>query len=58
MDSTGMFKEAIISILAIIANQERVLRLEATGISTRAIATGMELSPSTVAKYLLSAEAQ
>ncbi|MBC6698861.1 recombinase family protein [Hymenobacter puniceus] len=85
LDSTGMFKEAIVSILATIAKQERVrlgertkaglakavakgatlgrpgvdtekqvhvLRLKATGISNRAIATALGLSPSTVAKYL------
>ncbi|GAB3232976.1 recombinase family protein [Hymenobacter seoulensis] len=85
LDSTGMFRDAIISILATIAKQERVRlgertkaglakavskgktlgrpgvdpekltqvqRLKATGISNRAIATALEMSPSTVAKYL------
>ncbi|SHL25660.1 recombinase family protein [Hymenobacter psychrotolerans] len=86
LDSTGMFKDAIISILATIAKQERVRlgertkaglskavakgkvlgrpgvdtykqaqvqRLKATGISNRAIATALGLSPSTVSKYLI-----
>lgn len=87
LDSTGIFKDAIIGILAAIAKQEKVrlgertkaglakavsqgkvlgrpgvafekqahvLRLKATGISNRAIATALSLSPSTVAKYLES----
>ncbi|WP_045690702.1 recombinase family protein, partial [Hymenobacter sp. AT01-02] len=85
LDSTGMFKDAIISILATIAKQERVrlgertkagmakavakgkvvgrpavdhqrehvLRLKATGISNRAIATALGISPTTVGKLLL-----
>ncbi|QNE42188.1 resolvase (plasmid) [Hymenobacter sp. NBH84] len=85
MDSTGIFKDAIISVLATIAKQERVRlsertksgmararekgkligapakdaqvveqvrRLKATGISNQAIARVMQISPSTVAKYL------
>jgi len=88
LDSTGMFKDAIISILATIAKQERVRlgertksglakavakgkllgrptvdtdklehvrRLKATGVSNRAIATALKLSPSTIAKYLKTA---
>ncbi|SMC00646.1 Resolvase domain [Hymenobacter roseosalivarius DSM 11622] len=87
LDSTGHFKDAIISILATIAKQERVrlgertkaglakavaqgkklgrpgvgtekqqhvLRLKATGISNRAIASALGLAPSTIAKYLAS----
>lgn len=87
LDSTGLFKDAIISVLATVAKQERtrlsertkaglaralakgktlgrpgvdaetreqVKRLKATGISNRAIATALVLSPSTVAKYLVS----
>jgi DNA invertase Pin-like site-specific DNA recombinase len=85
LDSTGMFRDAIISILATIAKQERVRLgertraglakavakgkslgrpsvdaeklehvrcLKASGSSNRAIAKALELSPSTVAKYL------
>ncbi|MCA8830481.1 recombinase family protein [Hymenobacter pini] len=84
LDSTGIFKDAIIGILATIAKQERVrqgertktglakavangkvlgrpsadghrehvLRLKATGISNRAIATALGLSPTTVGKLL------
>lgn len=84
LDSTGVFKDAIIGILAAIAKQERVrlgertkagmakavakgkvvgrpsaeghrehvLQLKATGISNRAIATTLGLSPTTVAKLL------
>jgi DNA invertase Pin-like site-specific DNA recombinase len=85
LDSTGMFRDAIISILATIAKQERVRlgertraglakavakgkslgrpsvdtkklehvkQMKATGSSNRAIAKVLELSPSTVAKYL------
>ncbi|MDF7810520.1 recombinase family protein [Hymenobacter sp. YC55] len=85
LDSTGIFKDAIIGILAAIAKQEKVRlgertkaglvrarakgkvigrptvdaekvaqvkRLKATGISDRAIATALGMSPSTVAKYL------
>lgn len=84
LDSTGIFKDAIISILATIAKQERVrlgertkaglvkavakgkvlgrptadhqrehvLRLKATGISNRAIATALGISPTTVGKLL------
>ncbi|WP_022821929.1 recombinase family protein [Hymenobacter norwichensis] len=87
LDSTGMFKDAIISILATIAKQERVRlgertkaglaktvakgtvlgrpgvdadkqaqvkRLKATGISNRAIATALGMSPTSVGKYLES----
>ncbi|OWP62869.1 resolvase [Hymenobacter amundsenii] len=86
LDSTGLFRDAIIGILATIAKQERVRlgertkaglakavakgkvlgrpgvdagvvahvkRLKAAGSSNRAIATALELSPSTVAKYLV-----
>ncbi|QIX60854.1 recombinase family protein [Hymenobacter sp. BT18] len=85
LDSTGIFKDAIIGILAAIAKQERVRlgertkagiakarekgknhgrptvdialveqvkRLKATGASDRAIGKTLELSPSTVAKYV------
>lgn len=85
LDSTGIFKDAIVGILAAIAKQEKVRlgertkagldrvrekgkvigrptidaekvahvkRLKATGISDRAIATALGMSPSTVAKYL------
>lgn len=85
MDSTGIFKDAIIGVLATIAKQERVRlsertksgmararekgrligappkkeqvveqvrRLKATGISNQAIARTMQISPSTVAKYI------
>ncbi|UOG77126.1 recombinase family protein [Hymenobacter tibetensis] len=87
LDSTGIFKDAIIGILAAIAKQERVRlgertkaglakaklkgskigrptvdaekvthvkRLKATGISDRAIATALNISPSTVSKYLMT----
>jgi DNA invertase Pin-like site-specific DNA recombinase len=88
LDSTGIFKDDIIGILAAIAKQERVRlgertkaglvkaklkgskigrptidaekvthvkSLKATGISDRAIATALNVSPSTVAKYLMTA---
>lgn len=84
-DSTGIFKDAIIGILAVIAKQEKVRigertkaglirarakgkvigrpavdaekitqvkRLKATGISDRATAIALGMSPSTVAKYM------
>lgn len=85
LDSTGIFKEAIISLLATLAKQERVRmsertkaglvraraagkqlgapakavelvdqvrRLREAGASNQAIARAMQISPSTVAKYL------
>jgi DNA invertase Pin-like site-specific DNA recombinase len=87
LDSTGIFKDAIVSILASIAKQEKVRlsertkaglartvakgtklgapaieqkvveqvkALKATGMSNQAISKAMVISPSTVAKYLLS----
>lgn len=87
LDSTGLFKDAIISILALIAKQERVRLSERTkagmartkakgvvlgaptksvevveqvralkgeGKSNGAIARALTISPSTVAKYLVS----
>lgn len=86
LDSTGIFKEAIISVLATLAKQEKVRMSERTkaglvrardkgkklgapaksqatvsqvrslkndGASDRAIARELNISPSTVAKYLL-----
>lgn len=85
LDSTGIFKEAIISLLATLAKQERVRmsertkaglvrarangkqlgaptkaaelvdqvrRLQEAGASNQAIAHALQISPSTVAKYL------
>ena len=85
LDSAGIFKDAIISILATVAKQERVRlserakaglakikqkdtalgaptkstdvteqvqTLKATGLSNQAIAKALQISPSTVAKYV------
>lgn len=89
LDSTGLFKDAIVSILATIAKQEKVRlservkaglvrtvakgtklgapviddevvaqaqRFRASGMSNQKIAKALQISPSTVAKYLVKEE--